>query len=71
MHYRMTKYITIKRRDVVAYVGLRRSMFSGLSVFCPGVWGNVNAAVVPSPCWCCKYISHPGFFFLSGNISKY
>jgi len=59
-----------QRRAVVVYVGLRWSMFSGFSVFCPGVWGNVNAAVVLRQCWCCKYISHPGFF-LSGKISKY
>jgi len=37
-------------------------MFSGFAVFCPGVWGNVNAAVVLRPCWCFKCISHPGFF---------
>jgi hypothetical protein len=52
-----------QRRDIVACVGLRRSMFSGFAVFCPGVWGNVNAAGVLRPCWCFKCISHPGFFF--------
>jgi hypothetical protein len=59
MHDRMTKYITVK--DVCSSV--RRITLKHVFWFCPGVWGNVNAAVVLRPCWCCKCISHPGFFF--------
>jgi hypothetical protein len=52
-----------QRRHVVAYVGLRWSTFSGFAVFCPDVWGNVNAAVVLRPCWCSKCISHKWEYF--------